>query len=41
MVLKFHERDFPTGPVVKNPPGIAADMSSTPGPGKSHMLWRN
>ena len=39
--IKMHSRDFPSGPVVKNPPAIAADMSSIPGPGKSHMLQRN
>ena len=27
--------------MVKNPPAIAGDMCSTPGPGKSHMLWSN
>ena len=31
------KRDFPGGPVVKNPPASAGDMSSIPGPGRSHM----
>ena len=30
-------QDFPGGPVVKNPPANAGDMSSSPGPGRSHM----
>ena len=29
--------DFPGGPVVKNPPANAGDMSLIPGPGRSHM----
>ena len=28
---------FPGGTVVKNPPANAGDMSSSPGPGRSHM----
>ena len=35
------KRDFPGGPVVKNPPANAGDMNSIPGPGRSHMLWVN
>ena len=30
---------FPGGAVVKNPPANAGDMGSSPGPGRSHMLW--
>ena len=33
--------DFPGGAVVKNPPANAGDMGSIPGPGRSHMRWRN
>ena len=32
---------FPSGAVVKNPPANAADTGSSPGPGRSHMLWSN
>ena len=39
--IKMHSRDFPSGPVVKDPPAIAGYMSSIPGPGKSHMPRRN
>ena len=31
-------RDFPGGPVVKNPPANAGDTGSLPGPGRSHLL---
>ena len=34
-------RDSPRGPVVKNPPANAGNMSSIPGPGRSHMLRSN
>ena len=30
---------FPGGPLVKNLPVNAEDMSSTPDPGRSHMPW--
>ena len=33
--------DFPGGTVVKNPPANAGDMSSSPGPGRSHMPRSN
>ena len=33
--------DFPGGAVVKNQPANAGDMGSSPGPGRSHMLWSN
>ena len=39
--LKLKHRDFPGGTVVKNPPAYAGDMGSSPGPGRSHMPWRN
>ena len=32
-------QDFPGGPVVKNLPTNAEDMSSITGPGRFHMLW--
>ena len=32
---------FPGGAVVKNPPANAGDMSSSPGPGRSHMPQSN
>ena len=32
---------FPDGAVVKNPPANSGDMGSSPGPGRSHMLWSN
>ena len=31
-------KDFPSGPVVKNPPANAGDKASIPGPGRSLML---
>ena len=34
-------RGFPGGAVVKNPPANAGDTGSSPGPGRSHMLWGN
>ena len=34
-------RDFPGGPVVKNPPAKAGDMGLIPGPGRPYMLWSN
>ena len=33
--------DFPGGSVVENPPANAGDTGSSPGPGRSHMLWSN
>ena len=39
--FKAHLRDFPGGTVVKNPPANAGDTGSSPGPGRSHMPWRN
>ena len=38
--LRQH-KDFPGGPVVKNPPANAGDMGSIPGPERFHMLWGN
>ena len=32
---------FPSGSVVKNPPTRAGDMSTIPGPGRTHMLRDN
>ena len=34
-------QDFPGGAVVKNPPANAGNKGSTPGLGRSHMLWSN
>ena len=39
--LKMGHQGFPGGAVVKNPPANAWDMGSSPGPGRSHMLWSN
>ena len=43
--LLFFEKltgwDFPGDAVVKNPPASAGNTGSSPGPGKSHMLWSN
>ena len=40
--LKFdHDRDFPGGAVVKNPPANAGDTGLSPGPGRSHMPRSN
>ena len=33
--------DFPGGTAVKNPLANAGDMGSSPGLGRSHMLWSN
>ena len=38
---KLNEQDFPGGPVVKNLPAKAGDVSSVPGPGRFHVLWSN
>ena len=32
---------FPGGTMVKNPPANAGDTGSSPGWGRSHMLWSN
>ena len=34
-------KDFPGGPVVKNPPANAGVMDSVPGLGRSHALQSN
>ena len=36
-----YTRDFPGGALVKNLPANAGDTGSTPGLGRSHMLWSN
>ena len=41
MIKKAKVWDFPAGTVVKNSPAKAGDMGSIPGPGRSHMPWRN
>ena len=35
----IYKGGFPGISPVKNPPAIAADMSSVPGPGRSHVPW--
>ena len=37
--LKGGVWDFPGGTVVKNPPASAGDTGSSPGQGRSHVLW--
>ena len=39
--IKTTNKDFPSGVVVKNPPANAGDTGSSPGPGRSRMLWSN
>ena len=34
-------KDFPGGPVVKNPPANAGDTGSIPGQGRLRMPWSN
>ena len=41
MFNKDLEEGFPGGAVVENLPANAGDMGSSPGPGRSHMLWSN
>ena len=41
MNIKTKYGDFPGGAVVKNLPANAGDMGSSPGPGRSHILWSN
>ena len=36
---KSKMRDFPGGPVVKNPPSTAGNMGSIPASGRSHTPW--
>ena len=36
--IKNSMEGLPGGPVVKNPPANAGNMSLIPGPGRSHML---
>jgi len=40
-LIKICRRDFPGGPVVKNPPANAADMSLIPGLGRFHLPLGN
>ena len=40
-VVKRTDRDFPGGAMVQNPPANAGDTSSSPGPGRFHMLESN
>ena len=32
---------FPGGTMVKNPPANSGNMGLSPGPGRSHMPWKN
>ena len=41
MIQNLDDRDFPGGAVVKNPPANAGETGSSPGPGRSHILWSN
>ena len=42
LILLFNNfQDLPGGTVVKNPPAIAGDTGSSPGPGRFHMLQSN
>ena len=41
LMVQQKRRDFPGGAVVKNLPANAGDTGSSPGPGRSHMLWSN
>ena len=38
---KHYVRGFPGGTMVKNSPANAGVTGSSPGPGRSHMLWSN
>ena len=38
---EYHSQDFPGGPLVKNLPANAEDMSSVPGLGRSPMPQSN
>ena len=40
-VKKTKQEGFPGGAVAENPPANAGDMSSSPGPGRSHMPRSN
>ena len=41
LMQEFFTLGFPGGAMVKNLPVNAGDMGSSPGPGRSHMLWSN
>ena len=41
LAKKSKSRDFPGGPVVKNPSASAGDMGSVLGPGRFHVLQGN
>ena len=41
LTKKSSSKGFPGGAVVKNLPANAGDTGSSPGPGRSHMLWSN
>ena len=40
-VKKETNAGFPGGTVAKSPPANAGDVGLSPGPGRSHMPWRN
>ena len=40
-LFKIHNRGFPGGTMVKNPPANAGDTGSILGPGRSHMPRSN
>ena len=39
--FKIRFKDFPDGPLIKNPLANAGDMGSMPGPGRFHMPQGN
>ena len=41
LALQTLFQGFPCGTVVKSLPANAGDTGSSPGPGRSHMLWSN
>ena len=41
VLLNNISRGFPGGAVVENLPANAGDTGSSPGLGRSHMLWRD
>ena len=40
-INKMKRQGFPGGAVVENLPANAGDVGSSPGLGRSHMLWSN
>ena len=40
-MAEVSQKDFPSGPAVKNPPANAGDMGLIPGPRRFHRPWGN